>query len=99
MKQAISSQGPQMVFYSGHDITIAFMLAALNFTNLPCLYQKYILNETSEHCYYQYPGFGAAFIFELYLEDDSSYSIQVDILLGRYPSTENSTPSPSATTL
>lgn len=68
MKEAISRRGPKMVFYSGHDITIAFLLSALNFTNLECLYQKYMMNQTVEHCYWQYPAFGSSFIFELYQE-------------------------------
>lgn len=46
MKQALAHEGPPLVFYSGHDITIAFLLSALNFTNIPCLYQTYILNKT-----------------------------------------------------
>lgn len=46
MKNAISKAGPNIVFYSGHDITVAFMLVALNFTNLKCLYQKYMMNQS-----------------------------------------------------
>jgi hypothetical protein len=38
MKKAIVGKGPKMVFYSGHDVTIATLLTALNLTNTKCLF-------------------------------------------------------------
>ncbi len=46
MKRAIDGSGPKLVFYSGHDITIAILLSAFNLTNIECIYQKYMLNQT-----------------------------------------------------
>lgn len=81
-----------MVFYSGHDSTIAILLAALNFTSIDCISQKYLTNITTEHCYWQYPPFASSFVFELWEEDNKTkhievgtLSIQISINGKRYP--------------
>lgn len=52
-----------MIFYSGHDSTLAILLAALNFVSLDCLRKKYILNESVDRCYWEYPKFASSFVF------------------------------------
>jgi hypothetical protein len=79
MRQAADGKRPKMIFYSGHDSTIAILLAALNFTTLPCLYDHYMLNKTEGKCYWKYPPFASSFVFELWQEDNNSLSIEITI--------------------
>jgi hypothetical protein len=52
MRAAVADKGPRVVFYSAHDSTIAILLAALNLTNVDCIYKKYVLKKHQEHCYW-----------------------------------------------
>jgi hypothetical protein len=37
MKKSIVNDNPKIVLYAGHDITLAILLASLNFTSLECI--------------------------------------------------------------
>jgi hypothetical protein len=70
----------QWVIYSAHDTTVANMLVALNFTNAQCIYEAYLQNSNQskdekgedgnyynpDTCIFEYPGYSANIIFELY---------------------------------
>ena len=84
MKRAIDDSGPKMIFYSGHDSTLAILLASMNFTNFDCLNEKYLKNKTRKNCYWEYPHFASSFVFELWEEEDSAFSIDVTIIGFRF---------------
>ena len=65
MKRAIYQRDIQWVIYSAHDTTVANMLAAMNFTNVACMYEAYLNgdNYNSDTCIPKYPGYTASIIF------------------------------------
>jgi len=67
MHKAINSTGPKIVLYTGHDITLAVLLQAFNFTNAQCIYNRY-LGKGEDSCYWTYPSYASTFIFELWQE-------------------------------
>ena len=71
MKRAIKRKDVQWVIYSAHDTTVANMLAAMNMTNVACMYEAYKFGDmhNDDICVTKYPGYTANIIFELW-EDD-----------------------------
>lgn len=66
MKNIIANpDAPQWIIYSAHDTTIGNMLAAMNMTNVECIYDAFISNQTSDTdtCVVNYPLFTANIIF------------------------------------
>lgn len=73
MKNAIENRDVQWVIYSAHDTTVSNMLAAMNLTNVACIYEAYQKgdNYNEDKCISQYPGYTASIIFEVW-EDEST---------------------------
>lgn len=66
MKKAIKHRDDvQWVVYSAHDTTVGNMLAALNMTNVACIYEAYQKgdNYNDDKCIAKYPGYTASLIF------------------------------------
>ena len=86
MKQRIKGEvekkeeQPKMVLFSAHDTTILTFGAALNFLNMDCLID-YFYNgaNNSETCINQYPDFATNYVIELWVEDDQTHSISVNL--------------------
>jgi len=62
-RRAIQNTGPRLVFYSGHDVTLAILMAAFNMTNTLCLFESYIEKKAVANCYLDYPQFASSFVF------------------------------------
>lgn len=75
----LNLHSPQWIIYSAHDTTVSNMLAAMNMTNVECIYEAFLKNltENTDTCISKYPLFTANIIFELYEEDDKSKSIKI----------------------
>ena len=54
--------------YSAHDTTVGNMIAALNLTNVDCIYDAFVNNQdtNTDTCITQYPHYTSNLIFELY---------------------------------
>lgn len=65
IKNAVENNNDvKLVIYSAHDTTVLNMLAALNMTNVDCVYQAFLNNQTtSETCVIKYPIFTSNIIF------------------------------------
>jgi hypothetical protein len=62
--RANSSLPTKLVIYSGHDTTIAMILAAMNFVNLKCLEEHYLSGTPNgDTCIWELPPFTANIIF------------------------------------
>ena len=73
----------QWVIYSAHDTTVGNMLAAMNMTNVDCIFEAFLKGDDNYHndtCVIQYPGYTASIIFEVYENTDT----QVDTFMIRY---------------
>lgn len=57
------SGGPKLVLYVAHDSTIALLLAAMKFSSLECVYEKYLGGGNGDHCYWRYPSFASSLTF------------------------------------
>lgn len=69
IKRAIRSKDVQWVIYSAHDTTVGNMLAAMNMTNVECIFAAFTSkndNLNSDTCVAAYPGYTASIIFEVY---------------------------------
>jgi hypothetical protein len=57
--------GVQMALYSAHDTTVANFMAALNLTNVDCIYQALLSGNVSDTdtCLVRYPYYTASLIF------------------------------------
>lgn len=75
IKKIISNKEEvQWNIYSAHDTTVGNMLAALNLTNVECIYSAFLEKRTnnSDTCVSQYPKYTSNLIFEVW-EYNSSY--------------------------
>lgn len=65
--------------YSAHDTTVGNMLAALNLTNVECVYEAFIKNSNSnsDTCISLYPAYTSNLIFELWEYKNSSHTIKI----------------------
>ena len=65
MKRAIDYKDVQWIVYSAHDTTIMNILAAMNLTNVACIYEAYLKkdNHNNDKCISKYPGFAANIVF------------------------------------
>ncbi len=81
MRRAINKDGQKIILYSGHDTTIYSLLVAMQFTDLECVCANFFNNTpNSDKCINKYPPFASNFVFELWQEDNKSYSVQVLVL-------------------
>ena len=73
IKNAITNRDVQWVIYSAHDTTVSNILAAMNMTNVGCIYEAYKKgdNYNSDKCISLYPGYSSSLIFEIW-EDNST---------------------------
>ena len=55
----------QWVIYSAHDTTVGNMLAAMNMTNVECIFEAFQRgkNYNADTCVSEYPGYTASIIF------------------------------------
>ena len=68
-KRAKEKRDIQWVIYSAHDTTVGNMLAAMNMTNVDCIFEAFTQGNdsyNSDKCVIQYPGYTASIIFEVY---------------------------------
>jgi|688.fasta_scaffold2051663_1 hypothetical protein len=66
MKNIIKNiDNPQWIIYSAHDTTVGNMIAALNLTNVECIYDAFQKNLTvdTDTCIFNYPLYTANLIF------------------------------------
>lgn len=65
---AIKKRDIQWVIYSAHDTTVGNMLAAMNMTNIDCIYEAYLKGDkiNKDTCIVDYPGYTASIIFEVW---------------------------------
>jgi len=80
IKKIISNkEATQWNIYSAHDTTVGNMLAALNLTNVECIYQAYLnnSNKNSDTCVSTYPLYTSNLIFEVWQYNSSYHSIKI----------------------
>ena len=68
IERAVKKRDVQWVIYSAHDTTVGNMLAAMNMTNVECIYEAYLKGDTvnKDTCVSEYPGYTASIIFEVW---------------------------------
>jgi len=64
---------PRFVLYSAHDITLAGILIAFNFSSWECLYSYYIQNKTTDQQCNGIPPYASSIIFELHIINNEEY--------------------------
>lgn len=68
-RRVINNQdGVQWAFYSAHDTTVGNFLAALNLTNVDCIYDAFVngIIKNTDTCILEYPTYSSNLIFEIY---------------------------------
>ena len=66
MNRALHHRDVQWIIYSAHDTTVANILAALNLTNVACIYEAYTKGSqfnNRDTCIPEYPGYSSSLIF------------------------------------
>jgi hypothetical protein len=65
--------------YSAHDTTVGNMLAALNLTNVDCIYNAFLknVNQNTDTCINQYPLYTANLIFEAWQYNSSYHTFKI----------------------
>lgn len=61
----LNKEAVQWNIYSAHDTTVGNMLAALNLTNVECIYEAFLKNSSvnSDTCISDYPKYTSNLIF------------------------------------